>query len=337
MNSDSSLQVQQTIASWGRGVSLSFLVWAAAFSLLSCGPRSAGRGPPTPPPVDPAPAIPAGPYTPGQSYFGRNQYIEYIAGNAPVIFTAPHGGGLTPEEIPPRGCGTTVTDRNTDDVARKVSAVFYARTGRYPHVVINRLARSRLDANRDIVEATCTNAAAAAAWEEWHGFIEIAKTASVAAAGRGWYVDLHGHGHPIQRLELGYLLNAPTFDLTDAEIDAQAALETSSSLRTLSRDDTTTSFAQLLRGPHSLGSLFAAEGFPAVPSASDPTPAGAQYFAGGYNTDRHGCARGGPVCGLQIEANLAGVRDTEENRLRFAVAIVKVMTAFLRDRWGLAI
>lgn len=31
-------------------------------------------------------------FIPGTTYLGRNNYIEYIAGNAPVILTAPHGG-----------------------------------------------------------------------------------------------------------------------------------------------------------------------------------------------------------------------------------------------------
>src|SRR5262245_57440187 len=48
------------------------------------------------------------PLTAGQSYFGRNSYVEYIAGNAPVIFSAAHGGDLKPAGIPDRDttCGT---------------------------------------------------------------------------------------------------------------------------------------------------------------------------------------------------------------------------------------
>ena len=48
-------------------------------------------------------------YVPGHSYFGANGYIEYVAGNAPVIFTASHGGALLPASIPDRTgarCGT---------------------------------------------------------------------------------------------------------------------------------------------------------------------------------------------------------------------------------------
>ncbi|MEV0690131.1 hypothetical protein [Streptomyces sp. NPDC050388] len=79
-----------------------------------------------------------------------------MAGNLPVIFTAPHGGSLTPEDIPARSSATcgpktvTQTDLNTQDLARQIQQAFFAKTGKYPHVVINRLARSRLDANRDI-------------------------------------------------------------------------------------------------------------------------------------------------------------------------------------------
>ena len=70
-------------------------------------------------------------YVPGQSYYGRNNYIEYIAGNAPLILTAPHGGRLTPPEIPDRTWGGATTDTNIDLLARAFSDEFYRMTGRY--------------------------------------------------------------------------------------------------------------------------------------------------------------------------------------------------------------
>ena len=45
-------------------------------------------------------------YVAGQTYFGRNNYIEYRAGNMPLIVSAPHGGTLTPAELPDRTYGT---------------------------------------------------------------------------------------------------------------------------------------------------------------------------------------------------------------------------------------
>ena len=316
----------------GRGL-LRLAVHLSLTTVALAGCYRGPRGPTNPPPV-PAAEVPRGPFTPGQSYFGRNQYVEYIAGNAPVIFAAPHGGTLVPDEIEPRSCGTTVRDSNTEELARTLRDTFFASTGKYPHIIINRLSRTRFDANRDQAEASCGNAAAAVAWEEWHALLDTATAAVTAASGRGWFVDLHGHGHAIARLELGYLLTNANLDRPDPQLNA---LEMSSSVRSLSQDDTTTSFAELVRGPQSLGALFAVEGFRSIPSPSDPAPSGADYFDGGYNTRRHGCVAGGKICAVQIEANFAGVRDTEANRARFAQAIVRVTRAFLAARWGLTI
>jgi hypothetical protein len=289
--------------------------------------------------TDPMPEIPIGPYVPGVSYFGRNQYIEYIAGDLPVIFTAPHGGTQQPGEIADRTAercgGTAVTgrDTNTEQLARAIGAAFVARTGKHPHIIINRLHRSKLDANRGRVEAACDDAEAAVAFEEFHAFIGIAKDRVLAVQGRGWYTDLHGHGHPVQRLELGYLLAASDLRQSDSTLDATAAYENLSSMRTLSQQSSRP-FAALLRGPTSLGSLLTQEGFPSVPSTADPAPApNEEYFSGGYNTLTHGCRAVGSICGVQIEANLAGVRDNEANRIRFAAALARVYASFLSDNF----
>ena len=131
----------------------------------------------------PALAIAPGPYTPGQSYFGRNNYIEYVAGNAPVIYSAPHGGALTPAEIPDRtasscgGSATTTTDLNTIELVRAMRARHFARFGTYPHIIINHLTRRKLDANRTAEEAACGDAEALIALDEWHDFIDVAKAA----------------------------------------------------------------------------------------------------------------------------------------------------------------
>ena len=301
--------------------------------LAACGggssppPTSGGGGPtgPTQPTV----------YVPGTSYFGDNDYVEYIAGNMPLIFTAPHGGALTPATIPTRtagACGgeaTTVSDANTEDLARVIRTEFFNRFGKYPHIVINRLHRNRLDANREIGEAACGNAQAQEAWRDYHEFIETAKTKVTADHQRGWYTDLHGHGHAIARLELGYDLSATTLRLTNAELDASSAYETASSIRVFSQNSTL-SFSALLRGSTSLGTLLTDAGYPSVPSAQDPAAdVGEEYFSGGYSTERHSCKTTGSVCGVQIEANLAGVRDTPANRASFAAAIATVYVAFL--------
>lgn len=312
-----------------------------AVGALSCGGTPLTD---TTPPVVTPPT-----YAAGQSYFGRNAYVEYIAGNAPVILTAPHGGSLTPASIPDRtalacgGAATTVTDANTQDLVRTMQQRFFAQHGRYPHVVISLLSRRKLDPNRLPAEAACNNTDALAALNEWHGFIDMAKAAILQTTGKGWYMDMHGHGHDIQRLELGYLLPPTDLDRTDAALDGGVTFENVSSIRTLSRFSPL-SFSALLRGASSLGTLYANNGFPSIPSSTDPRPNGADYFNGGDNTVRHSCGGGasglggatdGNICGVQIEANFTGVRDSPANRERFANATATVLETFLRVHWDI--
>jgi hypothetical protein len=318
-------------------------IGAAAVSLAACADPVAVRPPSRAPAAAPAAdAAPLDVYTPGSTYFGSSQYVEYIAGDLPVIFSAPHGGALEPTEIPVRTVGpcgpevTTVTDANTEDLVRQIRTAFFSRTGRHPHIVINRLDRSRLDANREVVEGACGNLAAAQAWREYHAFLDAAKARVLADHGRGWYTDVHGHGHAIARLELGYELSATTLRRPDAELDGGPPFETSSSIRTFSQQSGL-SFSAALRGPTALGTLLAAAGYPAVPSQQDPAPnVGEAYFNGGYSTDRHACSNGGQICGVQIEANNAGVRSSATNRSNFATTIAAVYARYL-TQFGITI
>ena len=267
--------------------------------------------------------------TPAQTYLGRNAYVEYIAGDLPIIITAPHGGSLVPTEIPDRtGTGiTTVRDSNTEELVRTIGNVFANRVGGRPHIIIMRLRRTKIDANREIVEATQGNRLAGRAWIEFHSFTEAAVQAVIDQHATGFYIDLHGHGHAIPRLELGYLLSSGTLALPDATLDTET-FESQSSIRTLSRSSAA-SFVEILRGATSLGALFEAQGFPSVPSPAAPSPGNAEYFNGGYNTDRYGSRRGGPISGVQIESNFTGVRDSQASWERFSAALVDVMTEYL--------
>ena len=318
-------------------------IGAAALSLAGCADPLAVRPPSPAPAVAPvADVAPLDLYTPGSTYFGAGQYVEYIAGDLPVIFSAPHGGALEPTAIPARTVGpcgpevTTVTDANTEDLVRQIRTAFFSRTGHYPHIVINRLDRNRLDANRAILEGACGNPAAEQAWREYHAFLDAAKARVLADHGRGWYTDVHGHGHAIARLELGYELSATTLRRPDAELDAGPAFETASSIRTFSQQSGL-SFSDALRGPTALGTLLASAGYPSVPSQQDPAPdVGEAYFNGGYSTDRHACSNGGQICGVQIEANNTGVRNTATNRSNFATTIAAVYAQYL-PQFGITI
>ena len=264
---------------------------------------------------------------PGVVCFGANNYIEYGAGDLPVVISVPHGGALAPATIPDRTVGTTVTDSNTIELGRAVAQAFLSRTGRSIHLVLCHLRRTKLDANRDVVEAAQGNGAAIQAWTEYHGFVETAARDVVARNGRGLYVDLHGHGHAKARLELGYLLTGTVLDRSDADLNAQGVASLSS-LR-LAMAFTASSFAEVLRGATSLGARLAP--VPSVPSPSDPSPGGDPFFEGGYSTARHTAT----LPGLQIESHFVGVRDTASSRAHFAATLVDAVLAFMRDHLGL--
>lgn len=261
--------------------------------------------------------------------FGENNYVEYLPGALPIVISAPHGGREKPEEIPTRTVGKVDIDTNTQELARTIRAEFRAQMGRRPHLIVCRLHRSKLDCNREIVEAAAGDPVAEKAWAEYHAFIEKAQKAAIAKAGKVFYIDLHGQSHRDRRIELGYLHDQETLAKPDRELNALAS---TGSLRKIA-EKSKLSYVELLRGPRSLGALLEARGFPCSPSPGRPVPV-LPFFAGGYSTRRHVPADA-PVAGLQIECNLAGVRDTAANRQRFATALVAALREYLAEHFAL--
>jgi hypothetical protein len=191
-----------------------------------------------------------------------------------------------------------------------------------------------LDPNRDIEEGAQGNPWAEQAWNEYHGFIETAKDSVSVNHGKGFYLDMHGHGHSISRLELGYLISGTELGFSDNQLNSQIYID-KSSLRALAAE-THYSFAELLRGYQSLGTLFEDRGIPAVPSVNQPDPgSGNPYFTGGYSTRRHGSRDGGTVSGVQIEMHYTGIRNSSENRENFAEKLTEILDIYFREHFGL--
>jgi hypothetical protein len=322
-------------------VQRSAIAWllAAACAGGSGGPSSPAPGTTTPPvvPTPATPEAPTGPFALGSTYEDPDGWIEYQPGNAPLILIAPHGGTLAPTSIPDRTCSgcETVNDLNTQDLARQIADSFAARTGRRPHLVLNRLSRRKFDANRDIAEATGGFAGTERSWRYLHAYVDTAKAAIVRTPGKGLVLDLHGHGHAIARLEVGYLLTATQLRLDDATLATQSAMNQTSIAR-LTRDALAGEApVALLNGPNSLGGLLAAAGVPSVPSHLDRAPAaGDEYFSGGYNTQRHGSLASGTIDAIQIEHNNAGIRDTPQNRGRYAGILATALARYFERHYG---
>ena len=272
-------------------------------------------------------------YEPGRSYFGRRDYVEYIPGELPLILAATHGGRLVPDEIPDRGYGVLVNDLNTLELTLAMRGALIDLTGRAPHVILSHLRRVKLDANREIEEAAQGSPYAEQAWREFHDWVATARATVSVNFGEGLFLDIHGHGHEIQRLELGYLLSAAQLNMPDASLNSLATVA-STSIRKLGRASPFP-FSQLLRGPTSLGGIFQDEDIPSVPGPAAPGPGDDPYFRGGYNTRRYGSLDDSEVIdGIQIEHHYREVRDSEESRRAYARKAAVVIREFMLAHYG---
>jgi len=229
--------------------------------------------------------------------------------------TAPHGGDDYPSELPNRTNTSTYSvvtepDLWTANMARSIRTAAFNRYGRYPHVIICNVHRAKVDCNRDIVEGAQNNTNTQTVWREFHEFINIARRSVSNSYGRGLYIDLHGHGHDIQRNELGY-------DLTDADLfksTLTSSDEDDSTIRALSRRSRQ-SFENVVRGDLSLGALLEKRGYPSVPSNLNRNQGISNgvtnvYFNGGHNCQIYGTSlgNGGTIDAIQIECNYTNVR-----------------------------
>lgn len=246
--------------------------------------------------------------------------VEYQAGTLPFIITAPHGGLLRPDDVESRTEGNLKNDARTQQLARLVADALTEGDDR-PHLVINRLHREKLDANRPLEDATAGDPRAEAAWSAYHELIEEARAEVIATHGRGLLLDVHGHSHDEPRVELGYLVTGSELALDD---EALEALAVESSIRHLAASSSL-SFVALLRGPASMGARLETAGYASMPSPTHPAPNGLPYFSGGYTLRRHGSSGGEPMDAIQLEAPKEGIRGTLVERAAFAAVVARAL------------
>jgi hypothetical protein len=276
----------------------------------------------------------AEPLPAGRVSYGEHKYVEYIAGDLPLVISSPHGGREKPDDLPTRDQGVVQMDTNTQELARAIVEEFRARSGHRPHLIVCQLHRQMLDVNREVVEAAAGNAVAEKAWSEYHAFIERALAAALKQGnGKAFYIDLHGQAHKDHRIELGYLHSPETLGKSDDVLNSPTTIAESSIRRIAAHSKLP--YVALLRGPRSLGALLEARGFPSTPSPGRPVP-NLPYFRGGYSVRQH-ALNDSPVAGVQIETNFEGIRDTAPNRARFASALVSVLQEYLPEQYGLAL
>ncbi|VEL95148.1 N-formylglutamate amidohydrolase [Alteromonas sp. 76-1] len=258
-----------------------------------------------------------------------DSWLNIVEGNMPLVISAPHGGTIKPDSIKDRTCGTGVKDDNTAELSFEIEQAF-AKHDKKPYLVVAKIARTKIDLNRDLEQASCKNEEVAYTWGQYHKAIESAIDEAIETFGYALYIDLHGQSHPVRRLELGYLLKTPALEANYKGTDAVKNSESKTSIQNLINNSENLTVKAMLTGENAFGTIMEKSGFPAVPSFNDPFPKeGEAYFTGGYNTRRYTSPDYPNVFGMQIEANFHGVRNSPENRAKFAKAFAQSMNEYL--------
>ena len=258
-----------------------------------------------------------------------DDYTIFKTGNIPLLIIAPHGGYLKPQWLDDRNCENSkiVQDRYTLEIALQIEQELNT-LGFQPFLVLSKMHRIKIDLNRSLETALCKDKSAMPLWMVFHNQIDIFQNEISSSYGRGLIIDLHGHSHPEERIELGYLLNGSM--LRDLEQNATDYSNQVSIKNLISNHPKQTSFQQLLVGENSLGTLLSEQDFAAVPSQSDQAPLESQlFFSGGHNTINYGSRDSGTIDAIQVELNRAGLRAESDDRQRFANVFSNIIIDYL--------
>jgi N-formylglutamate amidohydrolase len=267
------------------------------------------------------------------------KYVEYREGNCPVILTVPHGGTIVESFLTLRNTSNcpdpdfaTDLDYNTRELADEIDKAFYQQTGRHPYMIISLIKRNHVDFNRKrsyAIPAGDENIGKI--YDAYHAYVTEARNAVSQQYGHGLLLDIHGQSHS-EQIDLGYLLPVSTLDKSDRTLNS-GTYAASSSIAYLTRTNKAgLSFAQLLRGEKSFGSILYKNGLECVPRPGNLSPGSTPYFYGGYTTRQYGSYGGGVVDAIQCEFRYS-YRDTYEERVRAAAAFAKSVTEFTAGVW----
>ena len=278
-------------------------------------------------------------YTPGDIITDSQGYISYRVGNTPIIITVPHDGTLTPSTFPNR-TGSSARAENTRKVAEQFAYFFNANSnGLYPHIIYNNISRSKLDPDLNQMDGAQGNSYANLSYGTYHSFLQTAVDSVEAYFDAGILLNLVEHNHSNQIVELGYLLSASDLDLTNLQLNSYSAQSSVSQIADIS----TSSFAEVIRGYNSLGTLIVGRSytsndvtysFEAVPTLDNPTIGSTDYSSGGYTIAQYGSSNGGKINGIDVATPFAGFRDNANAYRALAVILEESVKIFYQENLG---
>ncbi len=258
-------------------------------------------------------------------------YVRHWPGELQVVISVPHDGAARPAEIADRKTGVIVRDTHAAAMATAIRDAMRARFGRAPHLIVCDLSRRKVDCNREIKEGAQGDPAAEKVWKEYHAMIDEAERDVLRRVPHGLYLDVHSHGHPKMRMELGYLLTAEDLRQPDEKLDHDPSFRRKSSVRWLA-ERTQAGFSELVRGKSSMGGLLEERGVAAVPSHLQRPEKDEPYFNGAFDIAAHGSRDKAQLDGIQFEVP-GPMRDTEERRAATAKAVAEAVEVYFRTHY----
>ena len=261
----------------------------------------------------------------------KNEYIDILEGNLPIIITAAHGGDDKPSNIKDRASGVFDKDDYTKELTQAIYKEFFAQTKQYPNTVIMNLSRNKIDANRDVFEAIeMDDKNALEAYNSFHKAINKSFDKIKSIHKYGLYFDIHGQSHSHQNIELGYLLTNDILKLDSNTLEKHKEDSSLNSIVNISNKG----FIQTLNGEFSLGSLLKNKGFDTIPSSKNKYAKNDdEYFEGAFNTKSYRLIGSPTITTIQCEFPYK-CRETEENRNAIAKAFVSSVLEFYKIHFG---
>lgn len=270
----------------------------------------------------------------GDVYTDKNGWTEVIVGNMPLIISVPHGGDKNPDFIEDRTCSGAVTTRdlNTVELSYRLKEQIEKTTEKTPYMILSHISRKKIDQNRNLKEATCGNLKLEPVWEYYHQSLDSIISKSIEHFGYALFVEVHGHAHPIERIELGYALSKDELiRLNESNPDDE--LRISSSLDGLLKLQSSLNLKEMIIGEYSFGTIITDESYNAVPAKQDPyVNKEDKYFTGGYNTRRYTNPKNYPgVFGFQMECPRLGIREDSQTQHLFAQSFVQAYKKYIKN------
>jgi hypothetical protein len=275
-------------------------------------------------------------YTPGEVITDSQGYVSYRVGNTPIIITVPHDGTIEPSTLPDRN-GEITRAVNTRKLAEQFAYFFNKNSnGLFPHIIYNNLSRTKLDPDLNLTDGAQGNSSANTTYGNYHGFLQTAIDTVEANFDSGILLNLVEHTHSNQRVELGYLLTENNLSQTDSQLNSLAPGSSIAGLSVLS----SSSFAEIVRGYSSLGSLIISDGqFDAVPTMENPNVDGEDYISGGYTLTTYGSHNlsTNQINAINVATPYAGFRDNANAYRALAIVIERSVKNFYESNLGLTL